>query len=279
MNNYIKKLKTIKENQEGFSLIELVVAVGILAILSVVGVVAYSKITENARQTTVEAAAAEVLTGAIAYDSNGDAYKQAETDWMNSAANDSITVSANKDSNGDICVKAVNNEHSEANAVKGAGTGCDGSTNNPGDGGSENGGVITPPVVESFSGNVSVKTTDLEGMGMPETDISVSGTLPEGSTVKVKAVSGHPYDEYVLEYVRTTNLTLTENNSRREGNYIIDTVYTVNSTGYARYEYEIGMAEYAGGNVFVEIQLPDGYTFDDGSNRVVYDDVPEIEVG
>lgn len=93
------KIKSARENtgEEGFSLIELVVAVGILLILSVVGVVSYSGITNNARQATVDAAAAEVLTAAVAYDSDSDAEttpeKAAET-YNNSTKN--IKVVANK---------------------------------------------------------------------------------------------------------------------------------------------------------------------------------------
>lgn len=73
ISNVIEFVKARKEakGDEGFSLIELVVAVGILAILSVTGVVAYSQITQNARETAVKSAASEVYTAAVAYESDG----------------------------------------------------------------------------------------------------------------------------------------------------------------------------------------------------------------
>lgn len=142
----IKHFKRQKVNVDGFSLIELVIAVGILAILSLVGVVAYSKITENARQAAVEAAAAEVLTGAVAYDANGDdpeAYKQAEKEWMETRNGDTVEVLSEK--NGDcIVVRAWNNEHEHIGTKKQSGTNCVGSddsnndNNNPDNGEDDN---------------------------------------------------------------------------------------------------------------------------------------------
>ena len=74
ISNVIEFVKARKEakGDEGFSLIELVVAVGILAILSVTGVVAYSQLTTNARQTAVDSAVAEVFTAAVAYENDND---------------------------------------------------------------------------------------------------------------------------------------------------------------------------------------------------------------
>ena len=90
ISNVIEFVKARKEakGDEGFSLIELVVAVGILAILSVTGVVAYSQITKNSRKTATDSAAAEVFTAAVAYENDNDPATTAATamtDWNNSA--------------------------------------------------------------------------------------------------------------------------------------------------------------------------------------------------
>lgn len=115
----------------------MVVAVGILAILSVVGIIAYSKITENAHVAAVEAAAADVYTGAVAYDNNGDDYTQAATDWMESS-DGSIAVGFDEDSSdGKICVVA---EMPEYGIIAKKGAGCDEEgVVNPGNGGSAGG--------------------------------------------------------------------------------------------------------------------------------------------
>ena len=100
ISNVIEFVKARKEakGDEGFSLIELVVAVGILAILSVTGVVAYSQITTNARQTAVDSAVAEVFTAAVAYENDNDptgtTAKTAVDDW-NAAAGENAQITIN----------------------------------------------------------------------------------------------------------------------------------------------------------------------------------------
>ena len=197
MNKYIEKLKTIKEKQDGFSLIELVVAVGILAILSVVGVVAYSKITENARKAAVEAAAADVYTGATAYDSNGNDYKQAAKEWMDSS-NGSITVEATK--NGDkICVKATMEKHGII-AYKGAGCASEGVVE-PGNGGSNS----EAPNVDHAKIEAVFERSDLDGEVV---EISLYGDLTKIDTIKKKMNSGDIVEFYDIvgewgpEYMR-----------------------------------------------------------------------------
>ena len=275
MDNYIKKLKTIKENQDGFSLIELVVAVGILAILSVVGVVAYSKITENARQTAVEAAAAEVYKGAVAYDANGQDYKQAAVEWTNSAGNSSIEITmGDKNSAGEFCVKAVNKDHPGANASKGAGCGNSGTPETPGEGDG-----TTPPVIEETF--VSVPLIDIvysDGYGVPYADIDISGTLPAGTEITVQTNQYLPFEEWEPNSYNVNNLEVVYDNSGvANGRYVNDVSYRVASNGYASFGYDMGI-EYDGAVVFVEVKLPDGKEFADGTTSVVYNQRPEQRV-
>lgn len=61
-----KFLKTFKNgNQEGFSLLELVIGVGIMLVLTVGGLLAYNGITANARQASVQRAASEIYDNAV----------------------------------------------------------------------------------------------------------------------------------------------------------------------------------------------------------------------
>jgi type II secretory pathway pseudopilin PulG len=60
----------LKEN--GFSMLEAVVVVGVLLALAAGGFIAYDKITENAKTASVEAAASSVYTAALAAESDGD---------------------------------------------------------------------------------------------------------------------------------------------------------------------------------------------------------------
>lgn len=116
-----------KRNDDGFSLIELVVAVGILAILSVVGVVAYNGLTKNARKAAVQSAASEVLTGAVAYDTDGSKTPaDAGAEWNSTSKKGkdgkaSIVVDVKSTS---VCI-AVEAKHVEGErSVRSSGTNC-----------------------------------------------------------------------------------------------------------------------------------------------------------
>lgn len=114
--------------EDGFSLLELVVAVGILLILSVGGLVSWGPITKRARQAAVNSAASEVLTGAMAYehDSSPKVVKDAETEWNATSKKDKsgkahITVEAIGNS---FCV-AVKATHAKGEeSVRASGNGC-----------------------------------------------------------------------------------------------------------------------------------------------------------
>lgn len=140
MNRY-KTYRNLK-GEQGFSLIELVIAVGILAILAVVGVVAYGKLTNQARQTAVDTAAATVLKGALANKaSETKSPKDAETEWMNSRGDDKIEVEVIEKSE---CLTVEARSPFWGNtSTKSAGKNC---PTNPG--ASDNGGY-TPPVSDN----------------------------------------------------------------------------------------------------------------------------------
>lgn len=111
MKNVIELMKARREaakNNDGFSLLELVVAVGILLVLTVGGLLAYNGITNNARQAAVDSAASEVYTAAVAYEADNqtdtDAAKAA-SDWMASQKG-GAPADATDDTKGDIYVTA-----------------------------------------------------------------------------------------------------------------------------------------------------------------------------
>lgn len=115
-----------KKGDEGFSLIELVIAVAILAILSIVGVVAYGQITKNSRQTAVDNAAAQVLKGAIAYKADGSKTPtDAETEWNNSADTERVSVDVQERGQ---CITVIATHAEGETATRKAGDSCDGTT-------------------------------------------------------------------------------------------------------------------------------------------------------
>lgn len=80
----------VKKNEYGFSLMELVIAIGLILILTVVGIIAFPTLTNNARQSAVETAASDVARGIMvkkASDRDGSFKSQDVADeWMNSSA-------------------------------------------------------------------------------------------------------------------------------------------------------------------------------------------------
>ena len=92
IENLLKKVAERREaaKDAGFSLLELVVAVGILLVLTVGGLLAYNGITDNARTAAVQSAASEVFTSAAAYEADNRTDTNAVdagTEW---SANDAI---------------------------------------------------------------------------------------------------------------------------------------------------------------------------------------------
>lgn len=91
-NNYFKDFD--KANEGGFSLIELVVAVGVLLVLTVGGLIGYGAVVHNAKVAAVENAADEVLTAVMVHEANGadTAVNNPAKAWNDADPDDSITV-------------------------------------------------------------------------------------------------------------------------------------------------------------------------------------------
>jgi len=104
MKNVIELIKERREaaKDAGFSLLELVVAVGILLVLTVGGLLAYNGITNNARDAAVQSAASEIYTAATAKESAGETQTgaaDAAQDWINSSKAGKFQVFVDEDSN------------------------------------------------------------------------------------------------------------------------------------------------------------------------------------
>lgn len=105
------KIKSVRENagEEGFSLLELVVAVGILLVLTVGGLLAYSGITNNARTAAAQSAASEIYTAATAKEAAGETNagaQEAAEEWLGAAQDGKFEVSYDEGTNS-IKVKTV----------------------------------------------------------------------------------------------------------------------------------------------------------------------------
>jgi len=95
LNARIKAYREEHMGEDGFSLLELVVAVGVLLALSVGGFLAYAGITDNAKQSAVESAAASVFAAAAAYEADGDSSTsavQAANEYNESTADIQVTA-------------------------------------------------------------------------------------------------------------------------------------------------------------------------------------------
>jgi type II secretory pathway pseudopilin PulG len=106
----VLKSRQEAKNTEGFSLLEMVVAMGILIVLTVGGILAYDGITDNARQAAVDTAAKSVYTSAVAYESDNSGITDRETaeDDYNTTTDGTIIVTITPKDQGDIFVTATN---------------------------------------------------------------------------------------------------------------------------------------------------------------------------
>jgi len=108
IKQFLKKVEQRRTtlNDDGFSLLELVVAVGILLVLTVGGLLAYSGITDNARNAAVSSAASEVYTAAASYEADNQAdtvASDAGSEWTASAdADGGLTARSGVDADGQV---------------------------------------------------------------------------------------------------------------------------------------------------------------------------------
>lgn len=86
----IRKTTLIKHKDNGFSLIELVVAMSVMITLSVGGMISYSNMTKSSKKEAVEDAVNNVYKTAFNYEYDDDVTTDANTardDWVNSSKN------------------------------------------------------------------------------------------------------------------------------------------------------------------------------------------------
>lgn len=131
-------MKTLlnRKNESGFTLIEMVVAVGVLLALSVGGFLAYSGHQHRAKVAVTEAAAQEVYNGGRLAQEQGQAATTARDEF--NATTDAITTDIEEKSDRTICATAVHQDDNEITASRGN---CSG----------ESGNTVKPPTNENNS--------------------------------------------------------------------------------------------------------------------------------
>lgn len=213
MNNYIKRFEAIKGNQDGFSLIELVIAVAIMAVLSVLGVVAYSGATNNARKAAVESAASSVYTGAVAYDKDDKTETQpvnAADEFNKSAKADTVitTVSMVED---EVCVRAeyVANDGSYKPVVYRGGVGCGDTGSGASDGGGTGtDGGTTPGSTDTDTDTITRTTAHFNSAfvltpgdwGSDPAEVHIVISDDNGTVFKDYTGTATPGEEYILDW-------------------------------------------------------------------------------
>lgn len=188
----IKLLKGRMRSDSGFTLMEIVVAVGILLVLTGGGLSASGAIIKTARQAAVNSAASEVLTGAMAYeiDTTPKVAKDAETEWNGTSKKNKdgtahITTEV-RNSATCIAVKASNLHDQES--VRSRGISCPDDIKT-GDYFGENPSKTLPDTLTPPGGNGNENTNpggnngtpgDENGNGIPEYEENSEAPDPSG---------------------------------------------------------------------------------------------------
>lgn len=138
MKKLLRKVIERRSDESGFSLLELVVAIGILLVLTVGGLIGYSAITKNAKEAAVETAASDVMTAAMVNDSDVSdetTVEGAGQSWMDAAKDRTTIIVESKKVGSCIVVTAKHENGYEIERM--AGENCSDSTN-------DGGGVVSP---------------------------------------------------------------------------------------------------------------------------------------
>jgi len=100
------KARFAEMREEGFTMIEIAVAVGIILILSVAGIIGYGVIQGNSEQAALESAAQQGVTAVLAYSADGSSIADAITEAEGDLTTDDVTVTIDDSVAGEITVLA-----------------------------------------------------------------------------------------------------------------------------------------------------------------------------
>ena len=102
-----KKLASDSREDNGFTLIELIIVVVIIAILAAIAIPLYNNFQDSARDSAVDASAANGLTYATSEFLNGNTDTTAIATYLNQQESDiDISVDADGSDEGSLCVTA-----------------------------------------------------------------------------------------------------------------------------------------------------------------------------
>ena len=219
-----------QRDETGLSLLEIVIAVAIIAIFTTVGVVGFQKVTDNARQTAVESAAQALYT-------EGHAEKVFEEDDLDamtaswSARSEGLTATA-MDAGNDFCI-TVENEKYGNTASRGA---CDqvdaGDENN----GNENAEANILAAHVSTNISIPVERCSMPGIGSlciggwrsaGEVSFTFSGSVEDLQNGNGEVITNLETDGSLAE----TLTSLTETTAQNIMPSVGDAIYGVLSDG------------------------------------------------
>lgn len=113
MERLVARNKDAAENENGFSLLELVVAIGILLVLTVGGLIGYAAITDNARGAAQESAASEIATQVMVQINDEGMTDQEITDLVGEYNTDEKTYK-DLDISYDTATKTISVDHTKS---------------------------------------------------------------------------------------------------------------------------------------------------------------------